>query len=133
MLKKMMKSLFVVTVVTMVSSVCMAQVTVDEAAIERAKNIRERIATLQAEIASNKSNPANKAKKQQIDKLLVEAADLETRAHKMGDQCQQGSHQSISYIKQHYSNCQNCREESFPKGCPRKKGAHKHYYCYCDC
>ncbi len=49
-------------------------------------------------------------------------------------QCQQGSHESIAWIKKHYKNCSSCREENIKAGaCSKNKKAHKHYYCQCDC
>lgn len=47
--------------------------------------------------------------------------------------CEQGSHNSINYIRKHYKNCTQCREEVIPAGkCAKVKGKHKHYYCMCD-
>ena len=41
---------------------------------------------------------------------------------------EEGSHESIDYIKKHYKNCSNCREENILAGkCAKNKKAHKHY------
>ncbi len=50
-----------------------------------------------------------------------------------GKKCEeQGSHDSIAYIKKNYKNCSNCRTENVAAGkCSKNKKAHKHYYCMC--
>ncbi len=93
---------------------------------------KEKVTSLNKEISSLKS--AISANEKKVKPLLVQAADLETRASKMGKKCQQGSHESIDYIKKHYKNCTNCRTDNIKDGeCARVKGAHKHHYCFCDC
>ena len=48
--------------------------------------------------------------------------------------CQQGSHDSVAWIRNRYKNCANCRSESIKAGaCSKNKKAHNHYYCDCDC
>jgi len=93
---------------------------------------KAKVTSLSKEIATLKSDVTAQQKK--VNSLLVKAADLETNAHKMGKQCQQGSHKSIDTIKKAYKNCGNCKTVDIKDGeCARVKGAHKHYYCFCDC
>ena len=64
--------------------------------------------------------------------LNAEAAATEN-VRRTATKCEQGSHDSINYIKRHYKNCTQCREEVIPAGkCAKVKGKHKHYYCMCD-
>ena len=48
--------------------------------------------------------------------------------------CEQGSHESAAWIKNHYKNCTKCRVVKIDAGsCAKNKNAHVHYYCDCDC
>ena len=97
---------------------------IDEAAMQKAKKLYAEADKLSAEI---------KAKQKKVDALLVQAADMETSAHKLGKKTMRGSHEGYATIKKQYKNCTNCRTENKKDGaCKRVKGAHKHYYCFCD-
>jgi len=92
---------------------------------EKRTSIEKKITTLKKSISTNSS---------MMEELKVRAADTKTQAVKLGKQCQQGSHESIATIKKAHKNCTACRTEDVKDGaCDRKKGAHKHYYCFCDC
>jgi len=112
------------------------EIAVNEAAIKQAKRLYAEADKIQTQITADQKqikslNSKIAANQQKVDALLVKAADIETRAYKLGKKTRQGSHVSIATIKRQYKNCVNCTTET-AKNCKRVKGTHKHYYCFCD-
>lgn len=130
MLKKTIVGLFVVITLVLNTSMLAKHAdgieTVDKEMVEKAKEIRA-----EAEKLKKSSNIADRKRG---ETLLVEAADMETNAHKLGNKCKHGSHYNIATIKKNHSNCERCHVVEIKDGeCARFSGDHEHYYCYCDC
>ena len=131
MFKRIILASFVVTTLVLGEAVCAwaepQKETVDEAAVKRAQDIREKA-------LKKKASAHSKSERRKADKLLTKAADMETNAHKLGDKCKHGSHYSIETVKRNHQNCEACHEVDIKDGeCARVPGDHKHYYCYCNC
>jgi ABC-type transporter MlaC component len=131
MIKKILLTLFIVITLVLGGSVCVQaqspKETVDEAAVKRAQEIRERALKM-------KEKASSKSERRKADKLLTKAADMETNAHKLGNKCKHGSHYSVETVKKNHQNCEACHEVDIKDGeCARVPGDHKHYYCYCNC
>ena len=131
MFKKVILASFVVaTLVLSEAAWCQVESpkeTVDEIAVKRAQEIR-------AKALKMRTNASSKAERKKAEKLLTKAADMETNAHKLGSKCMHGSHFSIETVKKNHEHCEACHEVDIKDGdCARVPGAHKHYYCYCEC
>ena len=129
MFKKIVITTIMIAVILSSSAVALAghpQETVDEKAVAKAQ-------TLRAQAEKMKSS-SSKAEQRKADALLTRAADMETNAHKLNGKCKHGSHKDIETIKKRHRNCEECHVDDIKNGdCARVSGAHKHYYCYCDC